>query len=90
MFHFNNYLLKQGITTLDEQTLYVYRKGMERFKEYYPKWKLITFHSSKKFFFTRCLRSGIDIAGLKELSGNVEVIWRYLYGGNKYNIKDIF
>jgi hypothetical protein len=90
MFYLNNHCIKQGITTLNEPTLYVYRKGMERFKEYYPKWKLITFHSSKKFFFTRCLKSGIDIGGLKELTGNVEVIWRYLYGGNKFKIKDIF
>jgi len=90
LFNLNNHLLKNGINTLNEPTLYVYRKGMDRFREMYPKWKLITFHSSKKFFFTRCIRAGMDQAGVKKLTGNVDVFWRYVYGGNEYNIKDIF
>ena len=91
MFHFNNYLIKQEIHTLNEPTLKISRKGVgDPKKVYTPKWKLITMHSSRKFFFTRLTRAGLSKAEIRSYTGNVDVYWRYVYGGNEHEIESLF
>jgi len=73
------------IPTLKEQTLYKYFIGSSMIEEYYPKYELLSFHTSRKYFITYLVYKKVAIDQVRKLSGHrgsLEVFFRYVYDGN--------
>lgn len=86
--------MSESIPSLKEQTLYKYYVGSAMIEEYYPKYQLLTFHTSRKYFITYLISKGVPIDQIRKLSGHrgsLEVFFRYVYSGNMDpGIKNLF
>ncbi len=78
-------IMSQTIPSLKEETLYKYYVGSAMIEENYPKYQLLTFHTSRKYFITYLIFKGIPLDQIRKLSGHrgsLEVFFRYVYSGN--------
>ncbi|MCK9421824.1 MAG: tyrosine-type recombinase/integrase [Bacteroidales bacterium] len=78
-------IMSDSIPSLKEQTLYKYYVGSAMIEEYYPKYQLLSFHTSRKYFITYLIYKGVPIDQIRKLSGHrgsLEVFFRYVYSGN--------
>jgi hypothetical protein len=78
-------IMAQSIPSLNENTLYKYHIGTEVKEEYYPKYKLLSFHTSRKYFISYLVYKKVSIDQIRKLSGHrgsLDVFFRYVYSGN--------
>jgi hypothetical protein len=78
-------IMAQSIPSLNESTLYKYYIGTEMIEEYYPKFKLLSFHTSRKYFISYLVYKNVSIDQIRKLSGHrgsLDVFFRYVYSGN--------
>lgn len=78
-------IMAQSIPSLNEKTLYKYYIGTEMIEEYYPKFQLLSFHTSRKYFISYLVYKKVSIDQIRKLSGHrgsLEVFFRYVYSGN--------
>lgn len=74
-----------SIPTLKETTLYKYYIGGKMKEEYYPKYELLSFHTSRKYFISYLIHKGVPIDQIRKLTGHrgsLDVFYRYVYTGN--------
>jgi len=78
-------ILKASIPSLNETTLYKYYIGRTVIEEYYPKFELLSFHTSRKYFISYLIHKKKPIDEIRKLSGHrgsLDVFFRYVYDGN--------
>lgn len=78
-------VIKSSVPSLNESTLYKYYIGRSMIEEYYPKYELLTFHTSRKYFISYLIFKGVPIDQIRKFSGHrgsLEVFFRYVYDGN--------
>jgi hypothetical protein len=78
-------IMSQSIPSLNEKTLYKYYIGTEMIEEYYSKFQLLSFHTSRKYFISYLVYKKVSIDQIRKLSGHrgsLDVFFRYVYSGN--------
>ncbi len=78
-------IMANEIPSLKESTLYKYFIGSSMIPEYYPKFELLSFHTSRKYFISYLIHKKKSIDEIRKYSGHrgsLEVFFRYVYDGN--------
>jgi integrase len=78
-------IMANEIPSLKESTLYKYYVGGLVIPEYYPKFELLSFHTSRKYFISYLIHKKKPIDEIRKFSGHrgsLDVFFRYVYDGN--------